>query len=171
MKPKDRYPPRRKRPDGSWGCRGCGGIIPKNRQTWCSSLCYQRYEPVAVRAACLKRDKGICQLCFTDIEVAKTIWNEARPEGTYWGSLIYKRWSDAEPKIEYDHIVPFSEGGITELGNMRTLCYECHKGVTKVWRQRRRNRHYRTTIRPAVMLVTFLHSEEEKALRRRGGKI
>lgn len=148
MNPKDRYPPRRRRPDGSWGCRGCGGIIPKSRQTWCSSQCYQRFEPIAVRNACSERDNGVCQLCFTDMDVAKTIWNESRPNNAYFGTALYIRWMKMEPKVEYDHIVPFSEGGVTELSNMRTLCTDCHRGVTNKWRKRRRNKLYRVTILP-----------------------
>ena len=36
---------------------------------------------------------------------------------------------------EMDHIIPFSEGGITILENVRTLCVLCHKKRTKKWRK------------------------------------
>ena len=34
---------------------------------------------------------------------------------------------------EMDHIAPFSEGGLTILENVRTLCVVCHKKRTKKW--------------------------------------
>jgi 5-methylcytosine-specific restriction endonuclease McrA len=43
----------------------------------------------------------------------------------------WRAWRRAKPKKpEYDHIVPFSEGGLTVLENMRTLCRPCHKART-----------------------------------------
>ena len=31
-------------------------------------------------------------------------------------------------KLEVDHIVPVSKGGLTEMGNLRTLCDRCNRG-------------------------------------------
>lgn len=39
---------------------------------------------------------------------------------------------------EMDHIIPFSEGGLTVLENVRTLCILCHKKRTKKWHKDRR---------------------------------
>jgi hypothetical protein len=39
---------------------------------------------------------------------------------------------------EMDHVIPFSEGGITILENVRTLCYLCHKKRTKQWHSERK---------------------------------
>jgi hypothetical protein len=39
---------------------------------------------------------------------------------------------------EMDHIVPFSEGGLTVLENVRTLCVVCHKKRTKKWHKDRK---------------------------------
>lgn len=30
--------------------------------------------------------------------------------------------------LEVDHIIPVSKGGLTELDNLRTLCYDCNRG-------------------------------------------
>lgn len=38
---------------------------------------------------------------------------------------------------EMDHIIPFSEGGVTVLENVRTLCVVCHKKRTKQWHKDR----------------------------------
>lgn len=39
---------------------------------------------------------------------------------------------------EMDHIIPFSEGGLTVLENVRTLCVLCHKKRTKKWHKERK---------------------------------
>jgi len=33
-------------------------------------------------------------------------------------------------RIEYDHIIPFSEGGLTEVENGQPLCVNCHQRKT-----------------------------------------
>lgn len=38
---------------------------------------------------------------------------------------------------EMDHIIPFSEGGLTVIENVRTLCCVCHKKRTKKWHKER----------------------------------
>lgn len=41
---------------------------------------------------------------------------------------------------EMDHVIPYSEGGLTVLENVRTLCLPCHKKRTKKWhRERKQN--------------------------------
>lgn len=61
-----RYPARKKRPDGTYGCRGCGGDIPSRRQTWCSDACWEKHNPQLVIGAVRRRDKGLCQMCGCD---------------------------------------------------------------------------------------------------------
>lgn len=39
---------------------------------------------------------------------------------------------------EMDHIIPYSEGGLTVLENVRTLCVVCHKKRTKKWHAERK---------------------------------
>jgi 5-methylcytosine-specific restriction endonuclease McrA len=46
----------------------------------------------------------------------------------------HRAWRKARPRIEYDHIIPFSEGGLTLVENMRVLCRKCHKSRTALWR-------------------------------------
>lgn len=104
---KGRYPKARY-DAGKKVCRGCGGPIGYRRQSWCSAACYRKFCPQMVLMAVRQRDKGICQLCFT---------RAIRPE--------------------YDHIQPFSEGGLTVLENMRTVCHKCHKQRTNEWRKQR----------------------------------
>lgn len=58
-------------------------------------------------------------------------------------TIPWSEWQKLCPPIaEYDHIIPFSEGGLTVLKNIRTLCTVCHKKRTAEWaafkaRQRR----------------------------------
>ncbi len=52
-----------------------------------------------------------------------------------WGA--YQKWVNSRPKVNYDHVIPFSEGGLTVLENMRTLCEPCHKSRTKDWHKER----------------------------------
>lgn len=39
---------------------------------------------------------------------------------------------------EMDHVLPYSEGGLTVLENVRTLCVLCHKKRTKKWHKDRK---------------------------------
>lgn len=91
---------------GNGLCRGCHQPVPKGRQTWCSNACYDRFCPRRVLFYVRQRDKHVCQIC---------------------GERVTGR-------EEYDHIIPFSEGGLTVLENMRTLCHPCHVERTKQWR-------------------------------------
>lgn len=47
------------------------------------------------------------------------------------------RWKTF-PKGQIDHVIPFSEGGLTVLENLRTLCIDCHKDRTRKWHKDRR---------------------------------
>lgn len=89
------------------------------------------------------RDKGVCQLCLLDIWEALKRWKRARPSAV-WDApsgyqTEYASWLKAKPpREEHDHIVPFSEGGLTVVENMRTLCADCHKRRTAEWRASRK---------------------------------
>ena len=125
---KHRFPKQIKRPDGTWGCRGCGGDIPKSRQAWCSKKCSDQHHPGRVRFFVHQRDKGVCCLCGLDTKKELRMWRAKQD-----------RWNWQKPKgIELDHIIPFVEGGLTILENMRSLCRECHMKRTALWKSRRK---------------------------------
>ncbi len=142
MKP-SRYP-ELKKVDGKYVCRGCGGEVPKGRQTWCSGECYRTRCPRMVIFAVRERDKGICQIC--GVETLKRPPTFQRQEWNPVTKIVIpeESWEDFEKKLrdyrkrlraEYDHIIPFSEGGKTILENIQTLCRACHIKVTSKWRR------------------------------------
>lgn len=47
-------------------CRGCGSPVPKGRQTWCSTKCFEEHDPNTARRKVEQRDKGVCSQCGTD---------------------------------------------------------------------------------------------------------
>lgn len=119
-------------------CKGCHApITAKRRTSWCSDECKKRYDPYWVKHAIIARDRHICQLCGLDIHAAHLAWRNARPAGGVGEMFVaqFSAWRKARPKEEYDHIVPFSEGGKTVVENMRTLCGACHKKRTAEWRK------------------------------------
>lgn len=162
---KDRYPKLKRGPDGKPLCRGCGGKVGKGRQSWCSAECYKRNCPQEVISAVKQRDKGICQICGVDTNRATAVWRNEMPDRPnyqvvhnvwpydYSGykltpeykafSVALTTWKAACPKAEYDHIIPFCEGGPTSLDNMRTLCRSCHKKRTAEWRRSRNGKPQR----------------------------
>jgi len=105
---KNRYPKVKLRPDGTKGCRGCGGAIPPTHKTWCSTHCRTIHQPAYIHREVLKRYDYKCAMC-----------------GAH----------DSKTFLEYDHIIPFSEGGETSVENMRPLCWTCHTQRTKEWRE------------------------------------
>lgn len=134
---RSRFPKQQRRADGSLGCRGCGGPIPKGRKSWCSRECWNKYEPSRVCYAVRQRDKDICCECGVDCQKAYNLWQaEKGKPGWNW-----TEWHKSEPPgPEYDHIIPFSEGGLTVLENMRTLCSACHKKRTRHWHGQRKQK-------------------------------
>ena len=123
-------------------CRGCHSVITApRRKTWCSDACKKLYDPYWVKKAVIARDKHICQMCGTDIRAAYMEWRRARP-GDVYSSSEWKEWWKGRAAVieEYDHIVPFCEGGATVLGNMRTLCSACHKKRTAEWRKAKKEK-------------------------------
>ncbi len=124
---KFRFPVQPKREDGTLGCRGCGGVIPNGRQTWCSKRCVRLYDPKSVIIAVKNRDKGICAACGAQTRGmdAPTFYRLATRDDPY---------NYRFPKAEFDHVVSFADGGLTVLENMRTLCKTpCHRERTKQW--------------------------------------
>jgi 5-methylcytosine-specific restriction endonuclease McrA len=119
---RSRYP---FRPRKSRQCLGCGAPVPPRRKTWCCNPCFGRFEPASVLQKVKERDKEVCAVCGYCRLTAWRNWNED------------PKLHAAPAAMEYDHIVPFSEGGLTVLENMRTLCRQCHKKRTAAWRRER----------------------------------
>ena len=121
-------------------CKGCHEpITAKRRTSWCCDECKKRYDPYWVKRAVIARDKHICQMCGLDIRAAELAWRRTRPPGSHsFYDADFQTWRRARPKEEYDHIVPFCEGGLTILENMRTLCGACHKKRTAEWRRQKK---------------------------------
>jgi hypothetical protein len=134
----NRFPRMMKRPDGTYGCRGCGRDIPKGRQAWCSRECCRKYHPAYVVQEVKKRDKGICQLCSEDLKQLEAEWWKQKPDYLKVGWKAQEEWVRNKPRANFDHIVPFSEGGLTVLENMRTLCEPCHRKRTRQWHKERK---------------------------------
>ena len=121
-------------------CRGCHGpVTAPRRKTWYSDACKKKYDPYWVKRAVIARDKHICRMCGTDIWQAQLVWRRSRPTGNY-SQEAFVAWRKARPKEEYDHIIPFSEGGKTVVENMRTLCSACHKKRTAEWRKAKKDK-------------------------------
>lgn len=102
-------------PNGMNLCRWCATEVDSKRKTFCSPLCVHewklRTQQGYARSCVWERDTGRCALC---------------PE------VIGKLgpW-------EMDHVVPVAEGGGScGLDGLRTLCRDCHKGVTAALRKR-----------------------------------
>lgn len=134
-----RYPMQQKRADGTLGCRGCGGKIPKGRLSWCSNACAERFTPRSVLFAVFQRDKGVCCVCGLDSRKARQDWLNER--GSAIASRTFEEWRLRKPPhVELDHIIPFSEGGLTVLENLRSLCSVCHKTRTAQWHSEKRQR-------------------------------
>lgn len=95
-----------------------------------AGLCAEKYDPTQVIWAVKKRDGGCCTACGFQCERAKHQWKSWRY------NMAWDEWRIVKPDVaEYDHIIPFCEGGLTVVENMRTLCSTCHKERTKAWRK------------------------------------
>lgn len=121
-------------------CRWCRGPIKPPRRTFCGSACVHewrlRSSPSYVRKQVKKRDRGICQRCLFDVGAAERAWRTQKPPGS--DRRARKRWREARPRWEADHILPVADGGgECGLANYRLLCRACHLAVTLSWRKGR----------------------------------
>ena len=141
-------------------CLVCGVSLPPGRRTRCSTECSEIADLLeggsARRRHVLKRDSGVCANCGLDTAKVRRVvaWSLY---GAAWkvGRLDYEFGIGRELaalgiryewlRWEADHIVPVCEGGgvwlgMTKaelLGNLRTLCGECHKLETASLAKRR----------------------------------
>jgi 5-methylcytosine-specific restriction endonuclease McrA len=95
-----------------------------------------RTDPGYVRDRVFARDRGLCQLCGTDVGAAQRRWRRERPPARE--RTARRRWRQARPRWEADHIMPVADGGgECGLENYRLLCRACHLSVTLAWRRER----------------------------------
>ncbi len=125
-------------------CRWCGNGVKPPRRTMCSPECVHelqlRTNGRYLRDCVYQRDKGICKLCNTDTkQISKTALSLSGPAKIEYLndnniSLKRKIWvrKHGGGLWDADHIIPVKEGGgLCGLENIRTLCLNCHKIVTK----------------------------------------
>ena len=123
-------PPRRARgPNGRPLCRMCGDeIVAPRLRSFCGNICVHRWrlqtQPGYCRDLVWKRDRGVCATCLVDTATVKAEDLKA---------LGYNR---DQSRWQMDHTVPLSEGGLNQLGNLRTLCVPCHKSETAALKKR-----------------------------------
>lgn len=148
-------------------CRICDAECKGGRRTTCSAKCADTIAfmcSVTVQSSRVeKRDRGLCALCGYDAhKVARIIRAIRAIQNPRWGKLQIRQqkvnWAtaawdalrelkrlDITGAWDMDHIVPVCEGGGLRAGmtiddamaNLRTLCRECHKGVTAELARRR----------------------------------
>lgn len=138
-------------PNGRPLCRRCQGEIAKGsgRRTFCSEGCVTewkiRTQPEFAAECVHARDKGICASCTRDCDalyrkmrVTKHARRKRRMTELGLPAYLLRRrryW-------EVDHIQPVVlGGGSCGLDNLRTLCWECHRKVTRELQMRRRKIH------------------------------
>jgi 5-methylcytosine-specific restriction enzyme A len=128
-------------PGGRPLCRKCGCEIAKGsgRRTFCSETCVVewkiRTQPEFAAEQVHARDKGVCVSCRRDcdalhrkIRVTKRARRMRRMAELGLPEYLLRRrryW-------EVDHTIPVVEGGGScGLENLRTLCWDCHRKVTR----------------------------------------
>ncbi len=128
-------------PNGRPLCRRCSAEIPRGsgRRTFCGDACVVewkiRTQPEFAAERVHARDRGICAGCgrdcdalFRKIRICKRARRPRRMAELGLPAYLLRRrryW-------EVDHIQPVVEGGGScGLENLRTLCWECHRRVTR----------------------------------------
>jgi len=128
-------------PNGRPLCRRCSNEIPKGsgRRTFCGDACVVewkiRTQPDFAAEQVHARDRGVCASCgrdcdalFRKIRICKRARRARRMAELGLPAYLLRRrryW-------EVDHIRPVVEGGGScGLENLRTLCWECHRKVTR----------------------------------------
>ena len=128
-------------------CRRCCLEIPKGsgRRTFCSEACVVawkiRTQPDFAAERVHARDRGICVTCARDcdalqrkIRVCKRSGRARRMAELGLPAYLLRR----RRSWEVDHVKPVVEGGGScGLDNLRTLCWECHRQVTRELQARR----------------------------------
>lgn len=146
-------------------CTWCREPLSGLQRTFCSDNCVESFklanDPIYVRKAVSKRDRGICAHCGVDtlklvdqICQAKELVfkNQIRPGSETWLEIeveilevcatlglgdriqsLSRLMYETFHVWEADHVVPVIEGGENGMGNIQTLCIPCHKRKTAAW--------------------------------------
>ena len=98
-------------------CRWCGAELSGRRTRFCRSECdieyWSRRNWTMLKRYVHKRDDWTCQICGV------------------------RRVGDLG-RNHADHVIPIADGGDEfDPDNVRTLCVDCHKEVTREWRQKK----------------------------------
>jgi len=150
------WSPHRRGPNGRRLCARCLSELSGRRLRWCSQKCADAHMMLVsgreLRRAVEARDGGRCATCRRKRDrlratIAKAIRrcdfrgfdpSRARcPDDCRAHRMLRAALARGLPADtcrswwEADHIVPLSEGGVTTLDNIRTLCVACHKRETK----------------------------------------
>ena len=78
-----------------------------------------------LKTAVTKKCNSICQICGEK----GTFYPDSghvlgrKKEAVNWDCTLYARIP-----MEYDHIIPLSKGGKTNLNNLQLLCRKCNRG-------------------------------------------
>lgn len=134
-------------------CVICGKSCLGRRRTSCSKKCdRERNRRCACpRTHCYRRDKGICSMCGRDTKKDERLsWDffwliqksYGYPEANKMRLGLCADWGYSHKTSfwEADHIVPLCQGGEDTVPNLRTLCYPCHKKVTRqMWADLRKS--------------------------------
>jgi 5-methylcytosine-specific restriction endonuclease McrA len=129
-------------------CRWCHSPVPPPKQTFCSPECVHewrlRTDGSYLREQVFKRDLGVCAQCAADTGTMAQALRVARLTSESAHRALVKEFgltpAEAEKTLwQADHIVPVADGGgQCGLEGLRTLCWRCHKVVTKAWRAERK---------------------------------
>jgi 5-methylcytosine-specific restriction endonuclease McrA len=92
--------------------------------------------PKALKLLVINRNNLTCQNCgkkgiYTNHYGPRVIEKEKRKMWNWDGTEFYEQ----EIAFEFDHIIPRSRGGKTELKNLQLLCRECNRKKGAAWRE------------------------------------
>jgi 5-methylcytosine-specific restriction endonuclease McrA len=94
-----------------------------------------RMPPKAGLAALIKRDGFHCRFCGIPVvraEVRK-LMHQAYPEALPWGTSNASQHARFQALwLTYDHVMPHSRGGSSDLDNMVIACQPCNCGRTEL---------------------------------------
>jgi 5-methylcytosine-specific restriction endonuclease McrA len=86
-------------------------------------------------AALIERDGFHCRFCGIPVVRAevRTAMHRAYPDALPWGSSNASQHAGFQALwLTYDHIVPHSRGGTSDIDNMVVACQPCNCGRTEL---------------------------------------